>query len=55
MKMKLKGMSSSVVESEYDAVESYLDELAADAQKRLNARIEPKPEIDKEKVPEAKK
>jgi hypothetical protein len=55
MKIKLKGISSSVVESEYEAVVSYLDELAADAQKRLNARIDPKPEINKEKVPEAKK
>jgi hypothetical protein len=55
MKIKLKGISSSVVDSEYEAVVSYLDELSADAQKRLNARIDPKPETDKEKVPEAKK
>jgi hypothetical protein len=49
MKTELKGLSSQVVESEYSAVESYLDELTADAQKRLDARLQPKPTEEKEK------
>jgi hypothetical protein len=53
MKVQLKGLASQVVESEYAAVEGYLDELATDAQKRLDARISPKPAADKEKAPAA--
>jgi hypothetical protein len=50
MKATMKEMSSRVIESEYEAVEGYLNELAADAQKRLNARTSPKTEMDKEKT-----
>jgi hypothetical protein len=46
IKVQLKSLSSQVVESEYAAVEGYLDELATDAQKRLDARISPKPATD---------
>jgi hypothetical protein len=55
MKKMLKQISSQVLESEYSAVVSYLDELAADANKRLAARSAPKPEAGKEKAPESKK
>jgi hypothetical protein len=48
MKAKLKEMSSQVVESEYAAVENYLNELSADAQKRLEARLSPKRASDTE-------
>jgi hypothetical protein len=51
MKAKLKDFSSRVVESEYVAVESYLDDLAADAQKRLEARLSPKAPADKVEAP----
>jgi hypothetical protein len=49
MKAKLATLASQVVESEYAAVESYLNELAADAQKRLDARLSPKPTEEKKK------
>jgi hypothetical protein len=39
MKAKLSGMASQVVETEYAAVEGYLNEIATDAQKRLDARL----------------
>ncbi len=38
MKTTLKGMAAQLVESEYLAVEKYLDDLIADAQKRIQAR-----------------
>ena len=48
MKTKLESLSSQVVESEYAAVEGYLDDLATDAQKRLDARISPQTPSDKD-------
>jgi len=54
MKVKLQSMSSQIIESEYAAVEGYLNELAADAQKRLEARISPTPAADKTDVSEPK-
>jgi hypothetical protein len=38
MKTTVKGMESQVVNEEYDAVQKYLDDLIADAQKRIQAR-----------------
>jgi hypothetical protein len=49
MKTQLKSLSSQVVESEYSAVDNYINELAADAQKRLDARLQPKPAEAKDK------
>jgi hypothetical protein len=54
MKAKLGSLASQVVESEYAAVEGYLNELAADAQKRLDARLSPKPATQKTEAPAAK-
>jgi hypothetical protein len=38
MKATIKGIESQIVEPEYTAVEKYLDDLIADAQKRIQAR-----------------
>jgi hypothetical protein len=38
MKATVKGMESQIVEPEYTAVEKFLDDLIADAQKRIQAR-----------------
>jgi hypothetical protein len=38
MKVTVKGMESQIVEEEYSAVQKYLDDLIADAQKRIQAR-----------------
>ena len=38
MKAAVKGMESQLVEEEYAAVQKYLDDLIADAQKRIQAR-----------------
>ncbi len=38
MKTTVKGMKSQLVEEEYAAVQKYLDDLIADAQKRIQAR-----------------
>jgi hypothetical protein len=54
MKAKLKGMSSQVIESEYEAVLGYLDELSTDAQKRLDARLAPNSETEKKETTESK-
>ncbi|MCC6124044.1 MAG: hypothetical protein IT426_03710 [Pirellulales bacterium] len=54
MKTKLSGMASQIVEAEYAAVEGYLNELAADARKRLEARLSPKPATEKMEAPETK-
>jgi hypothetical protein len=39
MKIKLEGQSLQIIESEYAAVESYLDELEADAKARLEQKL----------------
>jgi hypothetical protein len=54
MKSKLEGMSSQVIESEFAAVNGYLDELATDAQKRLDARLSPNPATEKTDASETK-
>ena len=41
MKTAVKGMKSQLVEEEYAAVQKYLDDLIADAQKRIQAREGP--------------
>jgi hypothetical protein len=38
MKQTVKSMESQLVETEYDSVQKYLDDLIADAQKRIKAR-----------------
>ncbi len=38
MKATVKGMESQLVEEEYSAVQKYLDDLIADAQKRIQAK-----------------
>jgi hypothetical protein len=38
MKAAVKGMESQIVDEEYAAVQKYLDDLIADAQKRIQAR-----------------
>ncbi|MGA2062382.1 MAG: hypothetical protein ABSG67_18015 [Thermoguttaceae bacterium] len=38
MKATVKGMESQIVDEEYAAVQKYLDDLIADAQKRIQAR-----------------
>ena len=40
MKATIKTLKSQLIESEYAAVEKYLDDLIADAQKRIKARGE---------------
>jgi hypothetical protein len=54
MKIKLEGMSLQIIESEHATVNGYLDELAADAQKRLDARLSPNPATDKTEAAEKK-
>jgi hypothetical protein len=55
MKTQLEGISSQILETETAMVEGYLNELAADAQKRLDARSKPsdKEESDKEEKEES--
>ena len=38
MKADVKSMESQLVETEYNSVQKYLDDLIADAQKRIQAR-----------------
>jgi hypothetical protein len=47
MKTQLEDVSSQVLEAETAMVEGYLNELAADAQKRLDARLKPADQEEK--------
>jgi hypothetical protein len=42
MKVGVEGMKAQLVETEYDSVQQYLDDLIADAEKRIKAREEDK-------------